>query len=369
MERRDVLRLGALASVGSGCASLLSNPAGVGAGEIEGFLSALDGAMASAASSKTFEQFLPADGNPEHTARVRNAEELTKKTLRSLLLVGTLSELSPGQLQHEGVQQRLRDSMGEFDDAMFGMTAMLEGLAPTERATASKALRDDPGLGMRIMGGVDEEAAAFGVSLKQRTKLRAISAEACARLRQSPDLAIAEYTGKMRKIEARHGARAEAERKAAAAFGSALLWQGEESVNTEDFHPVVGGVVEPTPDAGVSEAPELPPIPGDPPRPPDVRCRSSADCVRGQECGGYRKLDAERWAPGTCQVTPKRERRRVSPFILSAGGVALGVGATLFFLTLGGGLGVALFTTIGAILGVAGVVMVIVGLALVGAGR
>ena len=188
MDRRDVLKLGALAGVGgAGCASLLNNPASVSGGELSGFLSALDGAMAGVMAGKPFDRFFDTASNPALAARARRSEDLARKTLRSMLLVGTVGELPREQMAHEGVQQRLRDHMGEFDDAMFGMTDMLEGLGPTERADVSTALRDDPQLGMRIMGLFDEEAAATGISFTQRTKLRSISAHACARLRQSPD--------------------------------------------------------------------------------------------------------------------------------------------------------------------------------------
>lgn len=153
MDRRDVLKLGAVASLGgSGCATLLSNPASVGTGEMDGFLSSLDTALEKIANGNFFDQFLPTNRDPELDARAKHGEELTKKTLRSLLLVGTVAELPPEQLRHEGVQQRLRGSMGEFDDAVFGMVDALGGLGPTERADVSQALRDDPGLGMRIMG-------------------------------------------------------------------------------------------------------------------------------------------------------------------------------------------------------------------------
>lgn len=197
MDRRDLLKFGAVAGVsGSGCASLLSNPAAVGAADMGGFLAALDGALEKILPQRSFDAFLPRQHGPELAARARYGEDLTRKTLRSLLLVGTLGELPPEQIVHEGVQQRLRGSMGEFDDAMFGMTDMLEGLGPTERASVSKALRDDPELGMRIMGTFDQEAAAMGISFRQRTKLRSISAQACARLRQSPDSPSASTRGR-----------------------------------------------------------------------------------------------------------------------------------------------------------------------------
>jgi hypothetical protein len=342
MDRRDVLKLGAVAGVsGSGCVSLLSNPASVGAGEMEGFLASLDAGLSAVSSTGTFfDAFLPKERSPELAARARHGEDLTRKTLRSLLLVGTLQELPPERMAHDGVQQRLRDSMGLFDDAMFGMSSVLEALSPTERADVSKALSDDPQLGMRILGSVDEEAARFGVSLKQRTRLRALSAHTCARLRQSPGLVITEYTGKMHKVAARHGARAAAERSAAAALGNALLWQGQAGDSS-----AVGGVL----DAGVLTAP---------PPPPQVAPEGAPDEP----------------APAPPVTQPARKPNKPSTDALTAGGIALGVGAALVGLgfvlspaTGGGSLIIGI--TFGALLGLTAIVCLIVALAFLAAGK
>lgn len=338
MDRRDVLKLGAVAGLGgSSCAGLLANPGTVGAGEMNGFLASLDTALDSIASGSFFERFLPANQSPALDARAKHGEELTKKTLRSLLLVGTLQELPPEQLAHEGVQQRLRDSMGEFDDAMFGMTSLLEGLSPTERAQISKSLQDDPSLGMKVMGAVDEEAAAFGVSMKQRSRLRAISSHTCARLRQSPELTLTEYTGKMRKVAARHGARAELERSSAAAIGNALLWQNQSTDGT-----AAGGTLSPPP----------PP----PPLPPQ------------ETPGTPAPVDQAPVQP------PPRQGVRASHVVLTAGGIALGLGAALFGIgfatsSSSGGVGLALGITFGALLGITGIITLIVGLILLAAGK
>lgn len=339
MDRRDVLKLGAVASLsGSSCAGLLANPGSVSAGEMNGFLSSLDTALDNIASGNFFEKFIPANQSPELDARAKHGEELTKKTLRSLLLVGTLQELPPEQLAHEGVQQRLRNSMGEFDDAMFGMTSLLEGLSSTERAQISKALQDNPTLGMKVMGAVDEEAASFGVSMKQRSRLRAISSHTCARLRQSPELTLTEYTGKMRKVAARHGARSELERSSAAAIGNALLWQGQSNDGT-----TAGG--------------ELTPPPPPPPLPPQETPSNASPTDQGQ-----------------LQEPPPRKGPRASHIVLTAGGIALGLGAALFGIgfatsSTSGGVGLALGITFGALLGITGLITLIVGLILLAAGK
>jgi hypothetical protein len=236
------------------------------------------------------------------------------------------------------VQQRLRNSMGEFDDAMFGMSSLLEGLSSTERSEISKALQENPTLGMKVMGAVDEEAAAFGVSMKQRSRLRAISSHTCSRLRQSPELTLTEYTGKMRKVAARHGARSELERTSAAAIGNALLWQAQSNDGTSS-----GGTLSPPP----------PP----PPLPPQETPGTPTPIDQGQ-----------------VQQPPVRTGVRPSHVVLTAGGIALGLGAALFGIgfatsSSSGGVGLALGITFGALLGIAGLITLIVGLILLAAGK
>ena len=350
------MKLGALASVGgSGCISLLSNPGAVGANELSAFLESLDGAM----SAIDARSFFPT-AKPELKERVASSEALAKKTLRSLLLVGSVQELPREQMAHADVQARLRASMGEFDDAMFGMTSMLEQLTVSERAEVSTALKKDPQLGMRVMGELDEAASSFGVSMKLRTKLRGISAQACARLRQSPDLAIAEYTGKMHKVAARHGARAEAERRATAALGSSLLWQGEEGgIETSGFHPVVGGALA-EPDAG-------PPPPmvfelaavDTKPREGGV-CTWPEDCPEGLSCEDYQDLGGGKWTRGVCKVPPPKAKTNVT--ILSAGGVIMGLGVAGLLIVSAATGQWAIGATVGAILGVIGFVILVIGL-------
>lgn len=332
MDRREVLKLGVVGAGlgGSGCATLLANPGAVGASQRAAFLGELDASLARLGSMSLFDALLPATRSPELDERARRGEELAKKTLRSLLLVGTLQELPPEQLAHEDVQARLRGHMGEFDDAMFGATTLLEGLSPTEREGVGRALRDDPGLGMKVMGAIDAEAASFGISLKQRAKLRSVSSHACSRLRQSPELTFTEYAAKMRKLEAREGARAEAERRLAASVASTLLW------DTADGE---GGTV------GGAEPLTPPPMP-----PPDE--------------------DVLAPVPTPPRAPQRRPRRKASPIVITAGAVALGVGATVFGIGFAmQGWALAIGITFGAGLGIIGLITLIVGLILLAAGK
>lgn len=337
MHRRDALKWGAALSLGgSSCASLLNNPGAMTAATMDEFLTVLDGARESISKGSFFEQFLPQKRTPDLDAKAQAGEILAKKTMRSLLLVGTLQELPPEQQAHEGVQQRLRDSMEEFDDAMFGMSDVLRGLNSQERRDVAKALRDDPELGMRVMGAVDEQAAAFGVSFEQRTKLRGISAHVCSRLRQSPELTMTEYVSKMDKFVARHGAQAEQERVLATALTTQMIFQQDGTA--------AGG----SSSSGLSPPPPPPSVTDEqPPPPPAVP----------------RPIDRE--------PKPERERRRASPVVLTVGGAVLGAGAILIVIGAAANNPTTLLLglTFGALLAVAGLITLIVGLILLAAGK
>lgn len=354
MDRRDLLKWSAVASVGgSGCASLISNPGAVGQDQMPDFLAALDGTMATLGKGNFLGDWLGKSATPSQQQRATEHEDLVRKTFRSMFLVGTLRELDEKQQAHEGVQQRLNDSMGEFDDAVFGMTSLLENLPAEERARVSKVLRDDPDVGMRIMGAIDQEAAGHGISLKQRARLRTLSAQACGRLRQSPELAISEYTAKVRKLEARHGSQAELTRGVAAAASTAMLFQQAEGEDPSG-RGVVGG---PSP-LGAEQSVGQP-------------CATDADCREGLVCLDHQQIDDTRWSNGACGVRPRKSRP--SKAVLTAGGIVMGVAVTSFgiigLVSGGAGFGWAIAGTVGAIIGIIGLIVLIVGLIMLATGN
>lgn len=345
MERRELLKTGAVLSLGgTGCATMLSQPGAVEAGSLGEFLSTIDGAREAIARTPLFESFRD-PARPDIDALVQERAALTRKVFRSLTLAGSISELPHEQRKHPEVLRRVSDSMGEFDDAMFGMTKLLEALSPGDRAQVGKALREDPHLGMRIMGEVDREAASLGLSSGLRLRMRTASAQAAARLRLSPDLAISEYTSKFRKLEARHGARSEAERQVTATIGRELLWAAEEGGS---LGAAAGGALVQAPDAGAV-----------------ITCVETSDCPEKQVCAGYKEVREGEWTLGVCQPGPRVIKR--SPVLLSVGAVALGVGAALALPSLGGGL--TILVTIGAVIAASGLIVLLIGLGMLAAGR
>jgi hypothetical protein len=148
----------------------------------------------------------------------------------------------------------------------------------------------------------------------------------------------------MHKVAARHGARAEAERNLAASLGTAMLFEGQAETSA------VGGSAE-VPDAGM-------PLSAPPP-PPQLDAQDG----RGSEV-----------APGHPQapVKPARKGPKASTIVLTAGGIALGLGVTLIGIgfaasTATSGTSLLLGLTFGALLGIAGIITLIVGLVLLAA--
>src|SRR5262245_12165538 len=114
MERRSLLQMGAAAGI--------STVAGVGCGrageprmggfdptrmpDMDAFLAQLDHGMEAIAKGAPLKDFFPA--RAEH-------EKLVKKSLRSLLLVGSFRDLPEEARVHPGMQERMWGSMQEMD--------------------------------------------------------------------------------------------------------------------------------------------------------------------------------------------------------------------------------------------------------------
>ncbi len=346
MDRRDVLKLGVVAASTSGCATMVSAHPGMTDGDMGAFLSSLDANLDRLGNASILQRFFEGSKKPvTQTPDFARKEALARKTLRSLLLVGTLRELPEERMAHPGVQQRLRDSMGEFDSAMFGMTDLLETLTPTQRADIAGVLREDPDLGMKVMGAIDSEAASYGVAMEGRLKLRSLSAHATSRLKQSPDLVIEEYVTKMHKLAARHGLSEQYERELATSVGEQLLWQGEAPPEQE----AAGGSTKAL----------------TPPPPPPMMPAEGTGTANGTATG---PTLAPGRGPASTPAEAAAARRKktgkiVGTSLLAAGGISLGVAAVSFGLAaaVGSG-GGAILITVGALLGILGLIVLLVGL-------
>lgn len=347
MNRRELLKLGVVATSAPGCATVLSAAAPVVPESLTAIFAKLDAQLLRLDHEPLLPSLLGDTPNRDKAQTApwfQQGDALARKTLKAFLIAGTFQSLTPEQWQQPIATERLLGSMADLDEATLGMTAMLEGLSQNDRKSLGKSLRDDPALGMRIMGAIDERAGEYGVSLEGRTKLRAASAEAVSRMRQSPDLIIGEVTGKIRKLEARHGVTEEAHRRLGVSMASLALFQ-------DGAQPAGGGSVPLTP-------PPAPPLDA----PADVVVpRSSSPTPPPPPSTSATPSTEEELAERKAQADQRRKQSQRTNGILSMtlGGVALGIvviGAVA-------GLGSNPFAvTVGVLLGGVGIVALIGGL-------
>jgi len=90
----------------------------------------------------------PANAGEEElfTARAK----LARAALRSIYFTGAFMELEEHQRLHPGVQERMRRMQPEMDDAVLGITELLESLTPAEYRALKSELKREPDAGLRI---------------------------------------------------------------------------------------------------------------------------------------------------------------------------------------------------------------------------
>lgn len=267
MERRRFLEAGAAgaAALGAaGCAGVGSfdapggsrsaaDPASSGAPliDMDAFLARLDRGMTYLTTGTPLAPLVPKPAAlqwQDRQGKRRDGEVLFRQSLRSLLLVASFRDLPEQDRLHPGMQARMWGSLGEMDDAVLGVTEMLDALTPAARLELQQKLKRRPELGMRLGEELDNEAAKAGLSLERRLQLRSMASQLTFRLKnQSASLLIDEYVGKVKKVTARQGSPAEVQRRLAAAMSQAAFFGAQ--VQTE------GGAAVIAPPAGSAVAP------------------------------------------------------------------------------------------------------------------
>ena len=244
MKRRDFLMggIGAWATGTTGCAGIRQIIApswpNVTPAEMDGFLVALDGAMNRITENPAGERFL--SELQQRPSREQDAR-LLRQGVRTLLLAGNFGDLSVAGQVHPGVQQRLQYSASEMDSTTLGVMDHLQSLSPAARANMQSALRQDAGLGDRVLETIDLEVSSVGVPVRRRLQLRAMGKHIIGRLQHSSDMFIDEYVTKSQKVLSQPGSVTETQRLMAAHIGkpafktrrqeaenAALHWQAME---------------------------------------------------------------------------------------------------------------------------------------------
>ncbi len=228
LHRREFIKTSTLVGVGTAataCAGrnegLLVVPASaLSTADMEAYISRLDGSMnAIATGPSPIPKLFPHKKWNATDPVIKSGEELLRKNLRSLLLVGSFQDLPEEGRAYPGMQARMWSSMTEMDEAMRGTHNSLSAMTPTERADIGRALKADPELGMRIVEAFDIEAAAQGLPMERRMHMRTLALQVTNRLKQSSPMFIDEYTTKTQKILTRSVDTEDVQRQILAALG------------------------------------------------------------------------------------------------------------------------------------------------------
>lgn len=227
-HRREFLKTSTLVGVGTAataCAGrneglLIVPESALSVSDMDAYIARLDGSMNALATgpSPIPKLFPDKNWNPKDPV-IKSGEELLRKNLRSLLLVGSFQDLPEEGRAYPAMQDRMWSSMAEMDEAMRGTHNSLSAMTPTERADIGRALKADPGLGMRIVEAFDIEAAAQGLPMQRRMHMRTLALQVTNRLKQSSPMFIDEYTTKTQKILTRSTDTEDIQRQILAALG------------------------------------------------------------------------------------------------------------------------------------------------------
>ncbi len=195
MDRRDFLRLGLAGVTVGACEGGNKTVAYPGSGapapptDMDAFFARLDDGLLRIRDGNPMAAVFEEGklGEPRLSPAQRlEAEELYRKSLRSLLLVGSYRDLPPDERSHPRMLERLSRGCDEMDEATLGMARHLEGLEPSSRSAIQARLRARPELGMAIGKALDVRAAQIGISIQRRTHLQSMSSQVLWRLRALP---------------------------------------------------------------------------------------------------------------------------------------------------------------------------------------
>lgn len=229
--RREFLEWGAVATLaGSGCVGvkeLLLPGEPISVEQMDAYLAQLDRSMAAISTSQSrLSGIVPAGSVAADAVAVAHAENHIRKTMRSLLMVGSFRDLPERARMHPGMQARMWATLPEMDEAVAANHAYLSGLLPAERAELNLALRAHPDLTRRLAVSMDDEALRLGVPLDRRQQMRNILGEVDARLRhQSVDAVVGEYLDKAQRLETRGTSVEMQQRRLIAQLGEEGYWQ------------------------------------------------------------------------------------------------------------------------------------------------
>jgi hypothetical protein len=168
---------------------------------------------------------------PGFEREIEHKTILTRKALRSLYLTGRFIDLPDELKAHPGVQARVASLEPDMDDAVLGMTDVLERMSPDDHKQLQRRLRSDRRFGERLARYVERPAVGDRIPFRRRFGMRAGILQLTERMQaQSPVLVTDPLVRKVRRIQARPRTDAAQMRLLAARMGEEAFWAHQEKM-------------------------------------------------------------------------------------------------------------------------------------------
>jgi hypothetical protein len=208
MKRRDMIKLGALATAG------VAGPSCA----VPKKLGTLQGADGAAEFNRMLDEQLATLQKPgllqrlvgEHTKKPLSAQASEKITAHDVMFRRMLSTVLVSQGFRElpmatQLEPAVQDRMWQHEDLIgsmvFEVSDMLAALNPDQRKHVQRTLKEQPDLPMALGELLDERSATVGMSKARRRQLRGVMKQASFRLReQDPSTLIDEYVTKVERL-------------------------------------------------------------------------------------------------------------------------------------------------------------------------
>lgn len=184
--------------------------------EVDVTLAELDATLARMRSSTPNADVL-LGARVDDSVQMQRGHALVMKTFSSMHIAATFRELPPEVQSRPDVQERMWRAIPDMDEAVLSLTDVMRKLTPAERKSLQKKIKSDPELGMKIVEKLDDQAKSAGIGMKRRSQMRAAAAHVTWRMaNQSVDALLDECIDKTQRVIERNGRDAEVQRAAAA---------------------------------------------------------------------------------------------------------------------------------------------------------
>jgi len=155
--------------------------------------------------------------------------KLFRQAMRTLYVTGRFMDLPDEIKMHPEVQSRMWNAQPDMDEAVLGMTEVLESLGPEDHAAIQSTLRAQPDLMEGLASMMDATAKEDGLPVRRRAAVRTTTLSLADRMaKQAPNLVVDPYVRRVRRLQARPIPTTGAARAMAARLGEDAYWQQEQ---------------------------------------------------------------------------------------------------------------------------------------------